>query len=150
MHITEETVVKTYDKHIRGTISELLVSSYFVSKGYIVSKPINDFNEYDLIIDNGESIQRVQVKTIYWDTNKARNLCSCVTSHIRGDEHRYNKKYTKGSFDILCAIHKESSSIYVIPFDSVVGRRSITFYPDGKPDTVNNRFNDFEKYRKKF
>lgn len=139
--------MNTYGKHIRGTVSELLVASYFVSKGYIVSKPINDFNEYDLIVDNGEKIQRVQVKTIYWDTNKSRNLCSCVTSHIRGNENRYNKKYTRGSFDVLCAVHKESSSIYVIPFNLIEGRRGITFYPDGKPNSVSNRFDDFEKYR---
>lgn len=138
-----------YEKHINGTVSELLAQAFFVSKGYVVSKPINDFNEYDLIIDDGEKLQRVQVKTIYWDNSKMRNLVSCVTSHIRGNENRYNKKYNKDSFDLLCAVHKESSSFYLIPYSEIEGRRSITFYPEGKPKTVTGRFKDFESYKDK-
>lgn len=134
------------NKHETGTVSELLASAYFVSKGYIVSKPITDFNEYDLIIDNGE-LKRVQVKTIYWDNSKQRYLISCVTSHIRGNENRYNKKYTQDSFDLLCAVERETNSIYLIPIDAIAGRRSITLYPKGKPKTVTDRFEDFEKYK---
>lgn len=135
------------NKHETGTVSELLASAYFVEKGYIVSKPITDFNEYDLIIDNNEGLKRVQVKTIYWDNSKQRHLISCVTSHIRGNENRYNKKYTEKSFDLLCAVEKETNSIYLIPIEVVHGRRSITLYPNNKPDSVNSRFEDFEQYK---
>ena len=139
--------MSTYQKHINGTVSELLAEAFFVSKGYVVSKPINDFNEYDLIIDDFESLKKIQVKTIYWDNSKSRNMVSCVTSHIRGNENRYNKKYTTNSFDILCAVHQDSKSFYVIPVEDILDRRSITFYPDGKPNTVNGRYKDFESYK---
>lgn len=138
-----------YNKHVVGTTSELLAKVHFLNKGYIVSKPINDFNRYDLIIDNGEKIERVQVKTAYWDNNKKRYLVSCVVTHIRGDENRYNKKYEEGSFDLLACVHPESNSIYVIPFEEVEGRRSLTLYPDGKPKAVNSRYRDFEDYKEK-
>ena len=141
--------MNSYEKHINGTVSELLAEAFFISKGYIVSKPINDFGEYDLIIDCEDGLKRVQVKTIYWDNSKMRNLVSCVTSHIRGNEKRYNKKYTSKSFDLLCAVHKESGSFYLIPFNEIEGRRSITFYPDKKPSTVSSRFKDFEEYKQK-
>ena len=131
------------NKHQRGTVSELLSASYFVKEDYVVSKPITDFNEYDLVIDNGV-LMRVQVKTIYWDTNKKRYLVSCVTSHIRGNGNRYNKKYNEESFEWLCAVEQETNSIYVVPIHRVLGRRSITFYPKGKPKTVNSRYEDFE------
>ena len=139
--------MSTYQKHINGTVSELLAEAFFVSKGYIVSKPINDFNEYDLVVDDFNSLKKVQVKTIYWDNNKNRNMVSCVTSHIRGNENRYNKKYSDKSFDLLCAVHADTKSFYILPFEAISGRRSITFYPEGKPKTVNGRYEDFESYK---
>ena len=134
------------NKHQKGTISELLASSYFVKNGYIVSKPITDFNEYDLIIDNGE-LKRVQVKTIYFDNSKKRYMISCVTSHIRGGNRRENKKYSLTSFDILCAIEPELGAIYLIPIEKVALRRGITLYPTGKNNRTNKKNEDFEKYR---
>lgn len=134
------------NKHETGTISELIASVYFVSEGYIVSKPITDFNEYDLIIDK-DGLKRVQVKTAYWDNSKQRYLISCVTSHIRGNENRYNKKYNLNSFDLLCAVEIETGAIYLIPIDEVAERRSITVYPKGKPETVRTKNEDFEKYK---
>jgi len=137
----------TNTKHRQGTVSELLIASYFVQKGYIVSKPINDFGEYDLVIDDGTRLIRVQSKTIYWDNSKNRYLISCVTSHIRGNSRRTNKKYSESSFDLLVGIEKDSNSIYIIPSKEMSGRRSITVYPKGKPKTVNTRYNDFEKFK---
>ena len=136
------------NKHQKGTISELLASIYFVSEGYIVSKPITDFNEYDLIVDKN-GLQRVQVKTIYFDNSKQRYMISCVTSHIKGNQKRVNKKYNENSFDILCAIEPITSSIYLIPIEEVKGRRAITLYPKGKQNKSNTRYNDFEKYKVK-
>ena len=136
----------TNTKHRQGTVSQLLAASYLVENGYIVSEPINDFNEYDLVIDNGK-LNRVQVKTIYWDNSKKRYLISLVTSHIRGGGRKPNKKYTNNSFDLLVGIEKETGAIYQIPIKEVVGRRSITLYPKEKPTPVNSRYQEFERYR---
>lgn len=132
------------NKHQKGTISELFASEYFVKNGYIVSKPITDFNEYDLIVDNGE-LKRVQVKTIYFDNSKERYMISCVTSHIRGNNKRVNKKYDSNSFDILCAVEVDIEAVYLIPIEEVALRRGITLYPIGKKN--NRKYKDFEKYR---
>lgn len=135
-------------KHKHGTESELLAEFSLVNKGYIVSKPINDFNEYDLIADDCEGhLYRIQVKTIYFDNAKQRWLGSCVTSHIRGNGRRTNKKYGENSFDYCLFICKEHNSMYFVPIKEIVGKRSITFYPNGKANKSNTRYNDFEKYR---
>ena len=136
-------------KHIRGTTSELLAEQFFVEQGYIVSKPINDFGEYDLIIDSLDHsrLQRAQIKTIYFDNSKQRWIASLVTSHIRGNGRRQNKKYSEQSFDIGVFVCKEHNVIYIVPIDKLLNRRSITFYPDSKPNTVNARYEDFEKFK---
>ena len=138
--------IHTMNKHQTGTVSELLIASYFVQNGYAVSKPITDFGEYDLVVDNGV-LSRVQVKTVYWDNSKNRYLISCVTSHIKGSGRRTNKKYSQESFDLLAAVETETMAVYLIPISDIAGRRSITLYPKGKPKTVVNRYEDFEQYR---
>ena len=135
------------DKHRHGIESEVLAEYYFVHNGFVVSKPINDFNEYDLVVDYNGVFYRVQVKTIYYDNSRGRWLSSCVTSHIRGNNRRTNKKYSEDSFDYGLFICKEYNCVYYIPIDKIAGRRSITFYPDGKPENINSRYNDFEEYK---
>ena len=119
-----------YTKHKNGTVSELLAEQFFVERGDIVSKPINDFNEYDFIVDTPclDKLQRVQVKTIYYDNSKQRWLASLVTSHIKGNGKRENKKYSAQSFDIGAFVCKEHNAIYIIPIEEIEGKRSITFY----------------------
>lgn len=136
-------------KHKKGTVSELLAEQFFVEQGNIVSKPINDFSEYDLIVDTPvlSKLQRVQVKTIYYDNSKQRWLSSLVTSHIRGNGRRENKKYSIQSFDLGAFVCKEHNVIYIIPIEELEGKRSITFYPDGKPETVNSIYRDYECYK---
>jgi len=132
-------------KHKQGTVSELVAASHFVQNGYKVSLPVDGFGEYDMIIDDSK-LYRVQVKTIYWDKSKSRYLISCVTSHFRGNGRRENKKYINDCFDLMCGVSVEHQRIYLIPFENVAGRRSITVYPTGKPKTVNTRYDDFEQY----
>ena len=37
--------------------------AYYASKGYIVSIPLNDSQKYDLVYDDGNSLNKIQVKT---------------------------------------------------------------------------------------
>ncbi len=134
------------NKQKQGTVSELLAAQFFVQRGYAVSFPFDGFGEYDLIIDNGK-LSRIQIKTVYWDNSKQRYLISCVTSHIRGNNRRLNKKYSVLSFDYLLGVEKETQSYYLIPVEKIANRRSITVYPKGKPETVTKRYEDFEQYR---
>ena len=134
-------------KHKNGTESELLAEYFLIHNNYIVSKPINDFNEYDFVIDDNGKLLRIQVKTIYFDNSKNRWMGSCVTSHIRGNGRRENKKYTVDSFDYGLFICKEYNVVYFIPISQLIGRRSITFYPNGKDNKSDTRYEDFEKYK---
>lgn len=135
------------EKHINGTKSELLAEYYLITHGYAISKPINDFLEYDFVVEdiNGK-LYKIQVKTIYFDNNKQRWVASCVTSHIHGNNKRTNKKYTKKSFDFGLFICAEYNKAYLIPISLIEGRRGITFYPNGKNNKSNTSHKDFEIY----
>ena len=127
-------------------MSELLAASHFVRNECKVLLPLDGFSEYDMVVDELGELRKVQVKTVYWDNSKKRWLISCVTSHIRGNLRRTNKKYQAHSFDLMAAVHEPTRTIYKIPIEKIAGRRSITVYPEGKPKTVNGRYEDYEQY----
>ena len=47
----------------KGTLTESKILAAFVEAGYLVSLPFGDGHKYDLIIDDGRHLQRVQCKT---------------------------------------------------------------------------------------
>lgn len=63
----------------QGSVGLGLAISYFVSKGLIVSLPLNDNQSYDLIVDIG-GLKKVQVKT----TSVLRNnVYRCQLKKVR-------------------------------------------------------------------
>ena len=46
----------------KGNAGLSIAIAYFGSNGYLVSIPLNDTQDYDLIVDDGNTLQKVQVK----------------------------------------------------------------------------------------
>jgi len=46
-----------------GDIAELKAAAYYTENGYYVSKPLGENTPYDLIIDDGQTLSKVQVKS---------------------------------------------------------------------------------------
>ena len=135
-------------KHVNGLVSELLAAAWFTSRGYIVSLPINQFVEYDLIVDNGtDEPKRIQVKTVYFDNSKNRYICNFGLVHKRSDGTTKIKKYDENAFDYCAAVCLEQNAIYILPIKDVAGRRSMTLFPDKEGVTSTNRFRHFEEYK---
>mgnify|MGYP000617569243 FL=1 len=51
------------DPNIQGSMAEYAVALEFMKLGYIVSKPLLDSCRYDLLIDTGSRIVKIQVKS---------------------------------------------------------------------------------------
>lgn len=47
----------------KGNTSLGIAIAYYASNGYTVSIPLNDTQDYDLIVDNNNTLKRVQVKS---------------------------------------------------------------------------------------
>lgn len=138
-----------FEHHKNGVICEYLAAAWFTNSGYSVSWPQHNFSEYDFIIDKkDETPKRVQVKTIYFDVNKQRYLCGLTLTHKRADGTTANRKYNADSFDLCAFVCVDYNAIYVVPIERILGRRSITFYPD-RPETHINRPFSYERYKEK-
>lgn len=112
---------------VQGNIGEAAAILYFARLGYIVSKPLFENTPYDLIVDNGEGLQRVQVKT----SNSLRKGNFRVELRTKGGNTSWNgvvKCVNSEQCDLLF-VYCEDQAQYLIPVAVIDGRTMVTLGP---------------------
>jgi hypothetical protein len=87
----------------KGELAFLKVQMRAIEKGMILSKPIREGTRYDVILDDGKTLKKVQIKygdgkVGYTDTSVSIKLAS----NTRGDKWQ-EKPYTKDEIDMVLA-----------------------------------------------
>lgn len=97
----------------KGNLTESKILAAFVEAGYLVSLPFGDGHKYDLVIDDGQSLQRVQCKT-----GRVRNGClqfnACSFSGNAGTRRDY-----KDAAELFAVLNPETGDVYIIPVEEV-------------------------------
>jgi hypothetical protein len=109
----------------RGEWAELYFMMMAAGLGMKVSKPFGDSGRYDVGVENGRRVLRVQVKsTVYKRRNGEYSL------NVMGPQR---KKYAPGTVDFFAVLLIPIDDWYVIPFE-VMGRTnsSLHFTPKGR------------------
>ncbi len=108
----------------RGEWAELCFMARVAGLGMSVSKPHGDSRRYDVLVEAGRRISRVQVKsTIY---------CR------RGNEYSLNvmgpgrKKYEEGTVDFFAVFLIPREEWYIIPYEAMGNRLTLHFTPGSK------------------
>ena len=94
----------------KGDVSEARVLSALLNLGYMVSVPFGENQRYDLVIDNGSVLSRVQVKT-----GRLRNgvvLFSTVSTH--GHRGHPGRPY-HGQVQYFAVYCPDTEKVYVVP-----------------------------------
>jgi hypothetical protein len=93
----------------KGNLTEAKILAAFVDAGYLVLLPFGDGHKYDLVIDDGQHILRVQCKT-----GRVRNGClmfnACSFSGNAGTRKDY-----KGLADLFAVLNPETGQVYDSP-----------------------------------
>lgn len=106
-------------KH-RGESAELKFMAEAAARGLTVLKPHGDSARYDVVVDNGARLLRVQVKSTSHLANGAYRCC--YTTRYRA--------YSANDFDILAAYVFPYDAWYIIPSSAVPpGRVKVDLYP---------------------
>ena len=115
--------VTTYDK---GNISEGIVMSAYIKAGLMVSVPFGTGAPYDLIVDNGSRLCKIQVKTGWFCKG-----CILYKSHRRMREaHPYAARpYTETEVDYFVIYYPPTDSVYVVPFKKLGGTGCLRIDP---------------------
>lgn len=120
----------------RGSIAHAFCTAYCTSQGYIVSQPLFDNAPYDLIIDNGTLLQKVQCKLTTICTSsyadKSKVAYPRVVLAMRTTRHGAEvRRYTETSFDLLWVM--TATSFYLIPakeiFTTKLEKLELRLYP---------------------
>jgi hypothetical protein len=105
---------------------------------HVVSKPFGDNAKYDLIVDTGIELQRVQVKsTGRKDTSGGMDCYSCLVCSGRDSK----SKYSKTDIDYIAIYVIPENTWYKIPVTEVKGK-TVKLYPHR-----NSQRNTYEKSR---
>jgi PD-(D/E)XK endonuclease len=106
----------------RGEAAESVFLAKAVSMGFGVAKPWGDSERYDFILDSGEKLWRVQLKSAYSGSKEGG-----YTVHAFGNEYR--APYTAAEVDVVVGYIVPEEAWYVIPIGAFAGIKSMKLFP---------------------
>lgn len=114
---------KTYD---RGNISEGIVMGSYLKAGFTVSIPFGTGAPYDLVVDTGSRLCKIQVKTGWF-----RKGCIVYNGKRRMREaYPYaTRPYMESEVDYFAIYYPPTESIYVVPFKICSGNGCLRLDP---------------------
>lgn len=109
----------------KGITAQLKAELRANELGYVVSKPTTDSCRYDMIIDDGKSLKRVQVK---YCAHSEEESVGSVSLNLR--KYYLNGKqrtsYTKDEIDAVVVYVAPIDKLCYLPIEVVDGKQSIT------------------------
>lgn len=105
-----------------GNAALSMAIAYFGSNGYVVSIPLNDTQDYDLIVDKDGCIQRVQVKGT--NTTGTNSAYTVGLRSISGSSRQVYKTVKETNVDLLFCLCGDGT-MYVIPVADIKNSAAI-------------------------
>lgn len=121
----------------KGNSSLGIAIAYYASNGYTVSIPLNDTQDYDLIVDKNSFLKKVQVKSTVCKTkygNYQVALKSCG-----GTKGKTYKTIIETNIDELFIL-TEKQDIYIFPIEVINNKSTINICGKYKRYRVNSLF----------
>jgi hypothetical protein len=104
----------------KGALAEAAIRKAAVELGFVVLHPLVEGRRYDLVIDTGPQLLRVQCK---WARRRG-NVIVVDTSTRRLTPHGYvSTTYTADEIEGIGAYCHELNSCYYLPIEVAAGRR---------------------------
>ena len=106
----------------KGNTALGIAIAWYSSNGYIVSIPLNDTQDYDLIVDKNEKIKKIQVKSTACKTkygNYQVALKSCG-----GTKGKTYKTVIETNVDEIFIL-TEKSEVYIIPIEEIKNKSTL-------------------------
>lgn len=110
---------------------------YYGTQGYTVSIPLNDTQDYDLVVDNGEKLLKVQVKATGQRSDQGYTIV--MLSSSGGTSGQVYKTIRDTDIDILFVV-TELLELYEIPFKELENNvKTLNLGPNRQCFRVDNK-----------
>ena len=106
----------------KGNTGLGIAIAYYTSNGYTVSIPLNDTQDYDLIVDKNNKVTKVQVKSTSCKTKYGTYQVALKSSG--GTKEKTYKTVIDTNVDELFVV-TDKVEIYIIPIDKIENRSTI-------------------------
>lgn len=106
----------------KGNCGLGMAIAYFSSHGYTVSIPLNDTQDYDLIVDKNNKIQKVQVKSTSCKTKYG--VYQVALKSCGGTKGKMYKTLIETYVDILFVV-TDVLDIYLFPINVIRNKSSL-------------------------
>ena len=114
-----------------GNSSLGIADAYFCSNGYVVSIPLNDTQDYDLVVEKDNKLYRVQVKGTSFKTKYG--IYQVALKSCGGTKGKFYKTVRNTNVELLFIVTKDLDK-YLIPIENI------------KNDYTFNLGNKYDKY----
>ena len=106
----------------KGDTAEMMVAADLVKRGYRIAFPYGEDSDYDLIVERGGRLERIQVKY----TESRNNVVSvrCQSHSLTNGKIRRTKHYTAETIEWLAVYDRVTSCCYYVPAAELGGGRS--------------------------
>lgn len=122
------------DNRAKGTVSEAEFIVQALKRNLIVSKPFDTDCSYDFIVDSGNNLIRIQVKSC-----SAKDKNGYPVIELRKMRNGIRKFYTKNEIDFFAIHLTEENLWYILPIKSAPKNGIIKASLEGKYKTyINN------------
>lgn len=120
------------DTKLKADVAESAVITQLLMRGFRVLKPVGDRLPYDIAVDVGGQLVRIQVKHAWYDAAK----CIYLVDARRTKTNRrrmMRQKYSKEDFDFAIIYLHETQAFYVMPVEVFISYvSSVSFVEDAK------------------
>ena len=96
----------------KGQLTEQKCFVKCLEAGYLISKPLFDNARYNFILDTGEKLLRIQVKTSAWNEDHSAFTFNGYSQHSTGNGNK-RMKYTTKEIDYFMT--EKDGTFYLYP-----------------------------------
>lgn len=125
---------------IKGDLAQLKVETAALEKGYVISRPATACR-YDLIVDDGQKLWRVQVKYANGKSSNTKN--SVVASLNYTDRNRKEHCYTADQIDAMAIYVPQVDKVLWLSADKVCGKSKFQIKINGRKGRLSNWYENF-------
>ena len=97
----------------KGDLAELKVACDLRGRGYALAIPYGEESDYDLVVDRGGKLERVQVK--HATSDGAVIAVPCCSHSLTNGRIRQTKRYTAATIDWLAVYDRTTDRCYYVP-----------------------------------
>ena len=105
-----------------GNSSLAIAISYFVCNGYTVSIPLNDTQDYDLVVEKNSKLYRVQVKGTTLKTKFG--VYQVALKSCGGTKGKFYKTVCDTNVELLFIVTADND-LYLIPVNDIKNRYTL-------------------------